>query len=539
MANTTFDAASASGNEGILPSQIFGPSKREEIAKNNAALAQKVSDTIIRELHQSPNISSHDLKNRIVELSAENIDVAFESLKLLKKSTQISPSMQAVEQVDDELKKEAKTNVAKESLKQFEYLSPKEVSLREGVLPEIPANQRMFIEKFLNAEISLEEVANGLNINASNAREILKAIKIIDLELDRLTPEERKHYKHSTYPLRTLCMQLSDSTIPTFEAYTKSIDLKYFSNPFAPAAREYANHSYNYIPERVREHMKLVNNYAIDMMALSKRLATDRRTFFCIGGNTGVGKSFLAKSDPEYKKGLLNEQMTGALNPDNVKGMLRKNIPRVTNQQAHVEGFAIAQKAAAELKSKAIEASIIIDERLGVPDVVRPIMQLSQTTNTSVKYKDLEGPLLVSCLRVLTRDTATDPCVPFQPIADGYRIIRKKRKEIIQLMKDSPQSTYQLYVIDKSGKQKLAAEKKDGEFVVHDEKLLNAVCEVDENEIDQVKNTLLTDEYIDNINYPGVNAKSKEALRKYIGKTIAQALDLHSKEPPLQNKKLY
>jgi len=412
--------------------------------------------------------------------------------------------------------------------------SPKEVSLREGKLPAIDHKFKQNLISYLKNE----GPASALNITPETHKEALQQIKIFDLELDRMSPQERDKLKLklSTYELRTRCLVASQGQMPSFEAYTKSIDRKYFDSPFSSTSREYASKQENYVPERVAIHAQLTMRYLSDMTGLSRRFNNDEPTMYALSGNTAVGKSFMAKNDEDFMRGVDESgEATGALNPDTVKAMLRKDVDGVTNQQIHIEGFALNRKLADEMHNKALQTSMVIDERLGTVSATKDLIGLARSSGKQLVIKDIDAPLKVSAMRVLGRDVKTDPCVPFGPIAGGYKNIRKERAEVIQMMVQSPEvKSYELYVMDESGRSGLAARKvpatatEDARLEIVDQDLYDYALSGEkkaEKDIQALKQApvdeTLYGPYVDK----GVKV---EPLQRYKGCSMEQALMQHS-----------
>jgi hypothetical protein len=414
------------------------------------------------------------------------------------------------------------------------YKLASQISEREGELPAIPESHRALIEGYLCGKASLKEVFDKDEITRSNVKEFLKSVKVVDLEFDRLSREEKieKKYSESSYALRTVCAQLSEGRIHTFEAYTRSINPIYFADPWSKEAQEYANEPSNYIPQRQREHVKIVEDLAIEMMALSRRLGPEKRTIFCLAGNMAVGKTSTAKRDPEFAKGLVEGKMVGVLAPDLVKDCLKKGVPKISSFQVHIEGCLLETRLATELKEKAVETSIVIDRRLGAKDCLSPLLNVASDTGKKVQYKDIDADLMVSAMRVLGRDVAKDPCPPFESVAYGFKIARQNRREIIEIMRSKDVvEKYELYSTGPQGEKVLVAEKSQGKWVVANEREFAQVTKPPQDqEIDQVAKIVidaaLLEKYRD---FPGVKTK---ALQAYQGMTIEDALDQHSHELP-------
>ena len=517
----------------ILPSSIFEKKNWKDKEEEEEKIC-KIANEIFEQMSKPSDSKKADLRSYIITKSAGNPTIAYLALVSLNEFEIVSPEDRSmIQEMATEFCNilcEMSSSRIKSNL---DNLSPKEISLKEGELPKVPQEHRAAITKYLRGEGSVIGIKKLIADHSPSV--ILRSIKILDLETDRLSPIEKSslNYVRSTYELRTLCIQASGGNMNSYEAYTKSIDPKYFINQFAPISREYAAHEYNYIPERIKDHARISTVYSVDMMALSKRLALPSRVFYCIGGNCGVGKSRCAKTDEAFSKGLVDDEIVGALSLDTLKGKLRKGVDGITNQQVHAEGWVLAQKLSRELQNKAIKASIVVDERLGTLNAIKQIADVAESSGAKLRYKDIDGSLLVSCLRVIGRDIKTEPCMPYGPIASGQKILREERVKVIEMaIQNSAFESYQLFVADESGNQILAAEKKEGSFVVYNKALFDKSLEpISEKEIQRLKTEVISEEFIKKVEeLRGINTS---ILERYKGMTIEEALEAHSKELPL------
>jgi hypothetical protein len=422
------------------------------------------------------------------------------------------------------------------SAKPIQQLSPVKISVNEadleGDLPRVDPEHRKLITDYLLGKTTI----STLNITKSNCKEFLRSIKIIDLDLDRFESSRKDFQKgRSTYELRTLCIMASEGTMPTYEAYTRSINPDYFKNPFSKEAMEYAAKEENYVPERVRLHARVTQNYVIQALQLSRRLSSSEPTIYALRGNTAAGKSSKAKLDKEFQKGLdEGGEATGSLNPDTIKFFLRKNIDGVTNQQIHAEGCGVWTQINGELLTKTKSTSYIIDERLAKAESLSKCTKSAEKQKGSVVLKDIDAPLMLSCLRVLSRDVRLDPCVPYGPIASGYAETRQYRGSIIEVVKNNPLiKQYDLYVTAEDGQSILTCQKRDGVFTILNEKLYQKATTYDKGETETVKTTKISKELIGEFKPFGLKT---ETLEGYIGLTIEQALLKHSLKTPVHTQ---
>lgn len=336
--------------------------------------------------------------------------------------------------------------------------SPSAISFNEGELIDPCPELSSAISAYLRGEAHLDSIS----IDESNSQLVLNTLKYVDLRNDRLDRQARKamQLQNTTYELRTLCLQASNGKMQSFEAYTKSMNPKYFDNPFSPISRAYAAYSDNYIPERVALHAMVLRQYTIEIHALAQRYdQTQQPVIYALRGNTATGKTWSAKNDPECRQGLdENGEMVGSLATDRVKGLLRKNVNRVTNQQIHFEGAALNGRITGEMRRKAVGSTMIVDELLKFSTDIQSLIHDAKNSGKTLVIKDLDAPLAISALRVLTRDVNTEPCAPMTAIEMGLLAIRENRKEVLNQALASPTvSRYELHVMSQTGRTGLAA----------------------------------------------------------------------------------
>ncbi len=511
-------------SNGIVPSDFFGGDFSDRVRREEKDLSELILRTLSemkapQEMAQfiSNNVKSPGQIARIKRLVLEKLNTLG---------------------ADKENKIKEAFDVAVQDV--TNRFSPESLSLKEGDLPEIPYDYRAAIRAYLiNGDASLflrllEPMEASKNIES--LMKLLNSVKTYDLEVDRV-PNARKDLKHSTYELRTLCMQASNGKIDSRTVYTRSINPKYFDNPDSPIGLEYAAEPMNYIPERVKVQARTVQNSIADGVAMSNRLKKiikGKKTFFCFGGNCGVGKTSSAKADPIFRQVLVNGEFIGTFGPDILKTSLRKGVNKVTALQVHIEGVSITRKLASELERSGVECAMVFDEMFRNPARLEEMIDICEKKGGVIDFRDIDGPLIASALRVLVRDIKTEPCMPFRVIASGLQTLRTNRKNLVELVKRTEAiEKYQMLVVDDDYNPVLAAEKVDGKFHIYDQALYNKATQSPQQvELDAVKATVIDEAFLRNLKkhpIPGVNV---DAVSRHQGKTIGQALDDRSCELP-------
>lgn len=508
----------------LFPSDILPFPSIGENKKNIYKIAQELIEFIRKNCPDKETLRSEIEELRLS--AVEQINVL--ALARAELPTALNPTFCILSILQQELIQELKRSYPRPTLAP----SPLEVSLKEGELPKIDPILRGKICRYLGGSLRAKEIG----ITKETYRDVLLAIKVIDLENDRKL--KRRNQPFSTYELRTLCLKASEGEMHSFEAYTKSFQLSYFENPFSPQSRSYAAKSENYIPERIRFHANILQKYVIDAFALSQRFNNKTPTMYVLRGNTAVGKTYAIKNDPALSKAI-NEQgiVKGALCTDTVKSMLRHRVDGVTNHQIHIEGAELEDFITQDLRTHVLGLSMIVDQRNAF-GFVKILVSDAEKTGKKFVLKDIDAPLIVSALRVLKRDPKCDPCVPFGPIADGLKGLRKDRLQVIDLALNSRSiKQYELHVTDTKGNSGVAARKITSHLSgfshleIIDQTLYDyAISEEGaEDEIRKVQGTVIATELC---NSYADRLSNLFRVHPFKGQTVENALYKHSRTLP-------
>lgn len=370
-------------------------------------------------------------------------------------------------------------------------------------------------EKYIKRLLPLDR----LGINKENPMTSLKSVKTVDL-LNSRGGVARSRSLHSSYHIRQMILDHSSSRLLTTAAvYTHSL------NPADWVRLDYLMDPANWLNERVALQVKLM----IDQEILARSLAKPMRgTVVATRGNTGVGKSFRTHSI--LKDYLLeNEHLIhGVLNPDYLKSILKKiDGTLLLNDQVHHEGRIIFERLLGTLAEKGIslEGAIVDTRLLTIEDFRKEVLVLAEKNNARLEIVDVDTSIWNSILAVLNREPfGKDPCVSFDVIRDGYVRARSNREKFIQ---ESFQKkvNYSLYYLTKEGNYLQVAEKREGDTLVTIKESIFDDClrEPSKQEMEEVAQTLITPEWIESLEV----SRSKEGLRKWVGFTVAEALDHH------------
>lgn len=357
-----------------------------------------------------------------------------------------------------------------------------------------------------------------LEIGKDNAREILKNIKRTDGAL-----------KSKSYELRKEVLARSEGSVTSCDAFTHG------EVPKGDGLDAFLANENNWFTERRELHESMLQSELEKARELSKRLNDAEPTVYLLRGNTAAGKTTRLKKDPLFASAAdAKGEVTGAINPDTFKGLLRKNdaqesgIPN--SSQVHEESSMLAKKVTKRIEGDnpgISQLSYVIDQRLDKESKVNDYIDRAKKSGRKVKILDIDAPLDSSCQRVLTRPVSgIDPTVPFEAIASGYEGVRKNRAKLLERIEtDDAVSDYVLYGTDELGGVVKVAEKKDGKFTILDEELFNKAKAGEEvaADVEKIAHTVIDDAYIQ---------KAEGWLQPYLernkGKTLKQALDQHS-----------
>ena len=375
-------------------------------------------------------------------------------------------------------------------------------------------NERRVI-KYLIGDASLEEVG----INKLNALRFLRIIKIVDLALKN---QERPFMKtvHSTYALRKHILQLCSPEMSSCLAYTMTIDQKKMGD------LDYLCQPGNWVHEEVGHQANAIAAHFTRLVSFSKQIEVP--VFYAIRGNTGAGKTTLLHEI--FKTALDRGEELPVLSLDPLKYFLKKQL-KLTNIQVYEEANALfANYLNGVFKQKALR--FIFDSRLLTLEYIRQnVISPAMQRGEEVKLIDLDVPLPLSLVRSLVRDPfGKDACVPPDAVEWGYLKIRAEREALITCVRDNPSVTsYKLY-----HGQTLVAEKKGNGFHIYSGELYEESLRIPaQEEIEACLKTVIDDAFLDKaILQSQIYPSQREALAKWRGKTVGEALKAHAYQIP-------
>lgn len=302
-------------------------------------------------------------------------------------------------------------------------------------------------------------------------------------------------------------------------------------------------------PERVKFHESIVQAMLQGADRLSQRLreheiAEGRKpTIYCLRGTCGSGKTTALREG--LFEGVLDEdgQPSGTLAPDTLKTPLREN-GRMSHVQVHDESSMLSRKVLAKIKERARRGpfSMVYDKLMGYRSDFVDVFEDADETDREVAILDIDVPLELSAVRVLTREkNGEDPNIDFAGVASAFAAIRGNRSALFGQIAENANlvGSYTLRVFNPETKRSVeVARFEDGRIrtipgreALAKQAVMTSSAEI-ESEIASIRDTVITEDYIAHFeeNYANEEswhhvAKNLVVLRANLGKTLGEALD--------------
>lgn len=338
-----------------------------------------------------------------------------------------------------------------------------------------------------------------------------------------------------SYKERTLLLNDGTNAVCTFDAYCNR-DL---SDVSRKEAKEILMDEEAWLLERRVLQQNIYWQEVDSNRELSLRLNNEKPSLYLARGNTAAGKTTLMRRNSHFKNALNeNRELVGAINPDVIKQKLKESTIntdgiKLTDNQVHVESTIVSRRVFEHAISN--EISVVIDRRLDDSADIDELFNEAEKTDRDVYMIDVETPLEMSLVRVLTRIPGTqDPLPPFSALADGYKNIHKNREELINKVAQNDRVvSYTLYATFGLDDPIILAEKKDGELVVNsnNEHFENSINKNVDEEIEVLRNTVINEEYLKYVQEKfGLSRQQFRAISRFLNHTIEESINKHSLE---------
>jgi len=373
---------------------------------------------------------------------------------------------------------------------------------------------------FAKSEVLAGKMGAGMRINKHTAKLVLS-------ELVKLPVSE------NTYSARLECLK-ADRSIPTWHALThhpeklkalEKTDLRMLEACLAEAGvwlPEVENINTNVMMNLT---VKLVAQYeaSFHSLLLSPEIV-EIKDISIVRGAPGAGKTSYLKAG-------------FSLAADEVKEYLLYRIPGVITSQLHMHSCALLENFMRYMESKFAQG-LTWDGTFVTRESVENKLQVValQEGGQKAAIHDIQVDLMTLCCRMLKRST-NEPLMNFDCLSKFFRSSLERRQENIDLVlkKHEIISEYVLSAWDGSKSVKIAERSVGSEDItIHDEALFDRHVARDpvliEAEIERVRDTVIDEAFISSFTAgfePAIATVFKDALSKYNGKTMAEALELH------------
>lgn len=313
------------------------------------------------------------------------------------------------------------------------------------------------------------------------------------------------------------------------------------------SAKQYLDQSSHWIPDRQILHEEITARAVTAAQELAFQTA-EANAVYVLRGNTAAGKSTIVK-----KLGIFphpsQTNKEGIINPDAYKVPLlaaesSSGVSLATHAQIHEESSVLARRVLREVESLP-GGSLVIDKRFYGADDIDEALRLAERTGKQLHLVDIEAPLEISLLRILTRERGgEDPRVPFEAVVEAFAGIRRHRERLVRLAEtDARIASYCLYVVNQRGDSEQTAQlefTQQGRGVrcsspVAEERFFQSLLQDTEEEITKLTKQQITEEYIRHI-VPEFQERQRDriryALTPHLGRTLREAVDVQAAELP-------
>lgn len=390
-----------------------------------------------------------------------------------------------------------------------------------NTIPEVPSAVLKHTLAYLQGEAVHDAEAI---ITKDNYREYLNAVKYFDL----LNPEG---LKRSSYGMRMAALLNSGGSVKTMEAFSYRLNPSFFSEVdangnFDPSKKLEIYHAgeytLQYVPGWQEVQTSIIREVVTKVFDLSMKMKEEAPTLILFTGTYGSGKSYQTKNH-HWMVGLNvggDVGFTGVLSSDAVKRLYRARIEGAINAQVHHEGVALKNQIMKGLYTFFPELNMVQEGAIsGSKSSVNRFFDQAVEAGKCVKVVDLDTDLLISCLRILTRNTSSgEPSPPFRATVGEQERTRESRRHLLDRVQDDPMIVgYELRYF-KDGESVVVARKIDGVFEVVQGKerlFLKALTPTDAEDVEAVASRFVT---IEDVELFG------ERLTPFVGLTIEEAM---------------
>ena len=383
------------------------------------------------------------------------------------------------------------------------------------LLSQTSENILQKVRNFVSNQLIFEEISK--EINPHNAYQFLAAAKVVQMDTD-----SAKMF-NSTYKIREFCAMNSPAStseksminlMNAFSTPDSSFELDAFlaneldiaspvvtALPFGEPRNLLLQKIYNYsqknavvIPDIIPIIEKLMAERYRTMLDMHQKLP--EATLMIYKGCSGSGKTYAIKQLSE--KMFANVSMRKVVqSTDNVKKDLLDLLGQQFANQIHLLGFNLLKVLSETVKAKHASLSAIQEGWFHTTNIIDNLVNEASKMNLKLRIEDFDGSCEIVCLNVLAR---REEKLPLEQVIRSFKNSRESRAHLIKSLR--PEDTYQFHFMDKDR----------SELVIDPSSLASTPEQVDQ-EIEQTKKTLITEEHV----------RLLSQLKPFLGLTIEEA----------------
>ncbi|WP_448108923.1 hypothetical protein [Pseudomonas azerbaijanoccidentalis] len=373
---------------------------------------------------------------------------------------------------------------------------------------------------FSKPEVLVGKTGAGMRINKHTAKSVLSELV-------------KRPCSENTYSARLECLK-ADRSIPTWHALTRDPErLKELEISDLPQLEACLSGVGVWLPE-----VESIN--ANVMINLTVKLAAQYEASF---HSLVLEEGVVEKKDISIVRGAPAAGKTSylkcgfSLGGDEVKEHLLNRMPGVTMPQLHMHSYVLLDGFMRFMEKRLLQG-LTRDSLYLKPEAIKRKLQvvMSQDGGQKAAVHDIQVDLLTLCCRMLKRST-DEPLMSFDYLSQSFRLSLESRQETIDLISNNHDlvNEYSLSVWDGSKSVKVAERSADSQhIIIYDQALFDRQVKRDpasiDAEIPRVRDTVIDKAFISSFTAgfePAIATVFKDALSKYDGKTIAEALELH------------
>src|SRR5258706_1914648 len=223
--------------------------------------------------------------------------------------------------------------------------------------------------------------------------------------LKTVIQNEDKQKPGTSYKIRDFLLRNSGGEIDSVQAFTNNSDLVDEYHPNSNEIKDYLKNPDNWVRERVVLHNEIINKKRKSGVDLSLALKDIEPTIYIVRGNIATGKTTALRNHPHFAR--IRNNLDGIISPDDYKVIFHRekvgDNKSVKDDQIHQESLFLAR----EIQDQIINfgenrTSLVIDKRFAWEEEITSIILLAMNTSRDIDITDIDCPLELSVIRVLS-----------------------------------------------------------------------------------------------------------------------------------------